>query len=121
MNIVHLIGNLGKEPEMRAVGDKSVTSFSLATKGYNDATDWHNINVWGKQAESCKKYLDKGSQVAVTGRIQYRSYEKDGATRYVTDIVADRVEFLSKVKRESVPGGQSFNSPMAPDVDAIPF
>ena len=117
MNIVHLIGNLGKEPTMRQAGDNNVTSFSLATKGWKEGqTDWHNINVWGKQAESCKKWLDKGSQVAITGRIQYRSYEKDGEKKYITEIVADRVEFLGKAKKQHVPGGVDFNS-----VEDVPF
>lgn len=103
LNKVMLIGNLGADPELKHVGDnRAVCSLSLATnesyKGKDGArvekVEWHRITVWGDQAESCAKYLSKGRSVYVEGRLQTRSYEKDGQKRYATDIVADRVTFL---------------------------
>jgi single-strand DNA-binding protein len=105
VNKVLLIGNLGRDPEVRYLpSGNPVANFSIATtETFNDRngtkqerTDWHNIVVYGKQAELCGQYLKKGRQVFVEGRISYRNYEaKDGSgKRYVTDIVAQRVQFL---------------------------
>ena len=105
VNKVLLIGNLGRDPEVRYLpSGNPVANFSIATsENYTDRngskqerTDWHNIVVYGKQAELCGQYLKKGRQVYVEGRISYRNYEaKDGSgKRYVTDIVAQRVQFL---------------------------
>ena len=105
VNKVLLIGNLGRDPEVRYLpSGNPVANFSIATsENYTDRngakqerTDWHNIVVYGKQAELCGQYLKKGRQVFVEGRISYRNYEaKDGSgKRYVTDIVAQRVQFL---------------------------
>ena len=106
VNKVILIGNLGRDPETRYTNSgSSVTQFSLATKdsftdksgARQDRTDWHTIIVWGKQGENCAQYLKKGRPVYVEGRISYREYEaKDGSgKRKVTEIVAQRVQFLS--------------------------
>lgn len=105
VNKVLLIGNLGRDPEVRYLpSGNPVANFSIATsENYTDRngakqerTDWHNIVVYGKQAELCGQYLKKGRQVFVEGRIAYRNYEaKDGSgKRYVTEIVAQRVQFL---------------------------
>ena len=105
VNKVLLIGNLGRDPEVRYLpSGNPAANFSIATsENYTDRngtkqerTDWHNIVVYGKQAELCGQYLKKGRQVFVEGRISYRNYEaKDGSgKRYVTDIVAQRVQFL---------------------------
>lgn len=103
VNKVILVGHLGKDPEVRFTSTGSaVANFSMATSEvWNDRdgkrqerTDWHNIVVWGKQAESCGQYLAKGRQVYVEGSIRTRSYEKDGVKRYVTEIVAQRIQFL---------------------------
>jgi single-strand DNA-binding protein len=105
VNKVMLIGNLGRDPEVRYLpSGQPVANFSVATsETYNDRsgnkqerTDWHNIVVYGKQAELCGQYLKKGRQVYIEGRISYRQYEaKDGSgKRYVTEIVAQRVQFL---------------------------
>ena len=101
MNKVFLLGNLGKDPEIRTTqSGKMVTSFSLGVQeGFGDrkTTSWHNIVCWEKLAESAGNYLDKGSKVLVEGKIISRSYEgKDGQKRYVTEIVASHLEFLSK-------------------------
>ena len=110
MNSVVLIGRLTKDPELRFLpgNGMAVSSFSIAvdkvlsrekkqeleSKGQPTA-DFINIVVWGKQAESCANYLAKGRLVAIQGRIQSRSYEaRDGSKRYITEVVANRVQFL---------------------------
>lgn len=108
VNRVILVGNLGADPELRTVGgDRAVCNLSVATnetfKGKDGArqerTEWHRVSVWGVTAENCAKFLSKGSKVYVEGRLQTRSYDKDGEKRYSTDIVAERVVFLDS-KRE---------------------
>ena len=98
INKVILTGRLGQDPELRnTTTGKAVATFSLAvTDNYNrEVTHWLNVVVWNKQAENCSAYLSKGSLVGVEGRIQTRNYEnKEGRKVYVTEIVADRVEFL---------------------------
>lgn len=104
MNKVFLIGRLTKDPELRFTpgSGTAVTTLTLAVDKYNAATkqreaDFISVVVWGKQAESVANYMNKGSQMAVSGRIQTRSYEaKDGTKRYVTEVVANEVEFLGK-------------------------
>lgn len=102
MNKVFLIGRLTRDPELRYTGSNTaVASFSLAVnRNFTSASgereaDFINIVVWRKQAENVKNYLTQGSQVAIDGRIQTRSYDgQDGQKRYVTEVVADNVEFL---------------------------
>ena len=102
MNKVFLIGRLTRDPELRYTSSNIATAtFSLAVdrnftnqNGEREA-DFINIVVWRKQAENVKNYLTKGSQVAIDGRIQTRSYDgQDGQKRYVTEVVADNVQFL---------------------------
>ena len=102
MNCVVLIGRLTRDPEVRYLAESqmAVASFSIAIDriqraGKEKQTDFPRITVFGKQAENCEKYLTKGRLVGVQGRLQTGSYtNKDGATVYTTDVVADRVEFL---------------------------
>ncbi len=104
VNKVILVGNLGKDPEVRYTQTgNAVANFSIATsEQWNDRdgkkqerTEWHNIVVWGKSAEHCGQYLSKGRQVFVEGSIRTRSYDdKSGNKRYITEIVAQRVQFL---------------------------
>ena len=102
MNKVVLIGRLTRDPDLRNVGNNiAVCRFTLAvdrpyrSNGGSEATaDFFNIVVWRAQAENCGKYLQKGRQCAVVGRIENRSYDKDGEKHYVTEIVAENVEFL---------------------------
>ena len=101
MNLAIVVGNLGQDPEAREVNGKTVVNFSVATSDMKDKTDWHKIVVWEALADNCKKFLVKGSKVAVQGRMQTRSYEKQGLTCYTTEIIASKVEFLSSPK-ESV-------------------
>ncbi len=105
VNKVILVGRLGKDPEVRVTGGgQSVASFSIATNekwtGKNgepeERTEWHNIVAWGKLAELCRDYLNKGSQVYLEGRLQTREYEdKDKIKRRTTEINAREVVFLS--------------------------
>ena len=99
MNKVVLIGRLTADPELRKTGNEtSVASFSLAINrptSNEPEVDFINVVAWEKYAENVKKYLTKGSQVAIEGRIQTRNYtDKDGNIKYVTEVVANNVEFL---------------------------
>ncbi len=105
LNKVFIAGNLTRDPELKALpSGASVSSFGVATnrtwKDQNgekkEATEFHNVVVFGRQAETCAQYLKKGQQVLVEGRLQTRSWEKDGAKQYRTEIVAERVQFGSK-------------------------
>ena len=102
-NLVILIGNLGKNPEMRNTGKTAVANFSMATsESFKDAegktqktTEWHNVSAFGSLAETIGKYLQKGSKAYVEGRLRTRKWEdKNGVTRYTTEIVASEVKFL---------------------------
>jgi len=91
----YLIGNLGKDPESKMTSaGKTVTTFSLATKGVKDVTDWHNIVCFDKLAEICIQYLKKGSKVFVEAQIKYDQYEKDGKKVFFTKLIANHVTFL---------------------------
>ncbi len=102
LNKAMIYGNLTRDPEMKSLpSGMQVTSFSIATnRVYNDRdgkrqenVDYHNITVFGKQAETSAKYLKKGSSAYVEGRLQTQSWEKDGVKHYRTEIVADRIQF----------------------------
>lgn len=133
MNSVQLIGRLTRDPEVKYTSGKepmAIARFSLAVdEGYgeNKRTSFIPIVVFGKQAESCETYLKKGSQAAVTGRIQTGSYEKDGRTIYTTDVVANRVEFLNSVKAKSnddvkpADDGDEMPTGFVSDTEDIPF
>ena len=103
MNKVVLIGRLTRDPELRYTGNNTpVASFSLAVnRNYSNQqgereADFINIVVWRKQAENVKNYLTQGSQVAIDGRLQTRTYDdQNGQRRYITEVIADNVEFLS--------------------------
>lgn len=104
VNKAIIVGNLGRDPDVRFTpSGKAVAKFSVATterwtdqQGQRqEKTEWHNIVVWGKQAETCGQYLSKGRQVYVEGRITNRNYDdKDGNKRYITEIIARDVRFL---------------------------
>ena len=101
MNSVVLIGRLTRDPELSYTPSQTaVCHFSIAVdrprrNGEDQGADFIRITVWGRQAETCDRYLSKGRQVAVLGRIQTGSYKnREGVTVYTTDVVADRVEFL---------------------------
>lgn len=103
-NKAFVLGNLGKDPELRHTpSNVAVCTFSVATSEHYtkngqkvEETDWHNIVVWEKQAEACKKFLVKGSKVFVEGKMKTRKYDdKNGVTRYTTEIIASKVDFVS--------------------------
>ena len=114
VNRVILIGHLGADPEVRYTqGGQAVASLRIATsESWTDKdgqkqerTEWHQISVWGKEAEACGQYLSKGRQVYVEGRLQTREYQdKEGVTRKVWEIRADRVQFLGGGQRD---GGEA--------------
>ena len=103
MNKVVLIGRLTKDPELKFTpgNGTAVTSITLAVDKYNSATkqreaDFISITIWGKQAEATANYMTKGSLMAISGRIQTRTYDdKEGNKRYVTEVVANETSFLS--------------------------
>lgn len=112
LNKAMIYGNLTRDPEMKALpSGMQVCSMSLATnRVYTDRdgkkqenTDYHNVVVFGKQAETSAKWLTKGSGVYVEGRLQTRSWDKDGQKQYRTEIVADRVQFGPKSSGGSAP------------------
>jgi single-strand DNA-binding protein len=114
INKAILVGNLGKDPELRyTASGQAVATFTLATtdrfksKGgeAQERTEWHNIVAWGNLAEICGKYLAKGRQVYVEGRIQSRSYDdRDGNKRYVTEIVISDMQMLGNRPGEEAGG-----------------
>lgn len=111
INKVILIGNLGRDPEVRYTPDgRAVTSFSIATSlewkdkdsgEKKSKTEWHRIVAFGKLGEICGEYLSKGKQTYVEGRLQTRSWEKDGTTHYTTEIVANDVQFLGAKENQT--------------------
>ncbi len=102
VNKAFLVGRLGAAPEMKTTqGGKAMCQFSVATDGWGGedkgrTTEWHSIVVWERQAQLCEQYLNKGSLVAVEGRLATRSWDdpKSGVKRYKTEVVASRVTFL---------------------------
>jgi single-strand DNA-binding protein len=105
VNKVILVGRLGKEPEVRNLENgATVANFTVATsESYKDkttgekkeVTEWHNIVLWRGLAEIAQKYLHKGDMVYIEGKLRTRSWEKEGVTRYTTEVVADNMTMLS--------------------------
>lgn len=94
-----LIGRLGADPELKTIkSGAAVCNLTIATSEYDkdkkEKTEWHKVQVWGKVAENCAKYLKKGSLAYIEGRLQTRSWEKDGTKHYTTEIIAHAVQFL---------------------------
>lgn len=114
VNKAIIVGNLGADPELRFLESGTpVCRLSVATSRQwknqqtnemMSETEWHRITVWGKQAEACDKFLSKGRQVYVEGRLRTTSYDKDGQKHYTTEIVAEQVQFLGG--KEGGGGGQ---------------
>ena len=134
MNKMLVIGNLGRDPEMRYTpSGQAVTNFSVATSyKYTTAdgesreeTEWFNVSVWGRQAESCNQYLSKGRKVYVEGRLRSRTYEtRDGQTRFSNEINATDVRFIdSSASRmdESRPEGEPPRGEGDMGADDLPF
>ena len=126
-NLVFLIGRLTKDPEVRYTSgtQMAVCTFTIAIDrpvkaGAEKQTDYPRVTCFGKQAENCERFLAKGRLVGVQGRLQTGSYEKNGATVYTTDVVADRVEFLEWGDRPSGQGSSSGQQYRAQAVDEAP-
>ena len=127
VNKVILIGNLGKDPEVRHLENgATVANFPIATsESYNDRTtgerkeitDWHDIVVWRGLAEIVEKYVRKGTKVYIEGKLKKRSWQdKEGNTRYSTEVVADELTILSRPDKENRPAEQNpYDSKGTPD------
>ena len=142
VNKVILVGRLGKDPEVRNLENgATVANFTIATsESYKDKTtgekkeitEWHNIVLWRGLAEISQKYLHKGDMVYIEGKLRTRSWEKEGVTRYTTEIVADNMTMLStKGSSNSGSGGYSpvetaadnyrAHAPVDSSTDDLPF
>ena len=135
MNKVMLIGNVGKEPEIRYYeADQAVAQFPLATteRGYTlqngtqvpAHTDWHNIVLWRGLAKVAEKYVHKGDKLYIEGRIRYRSYDdKKGQRRYVTEVLGENMELLSSKQAASDTVADTLNQPRqhGSDDNLLPF
>ena len=127
INKVILVGNLGKDPEVRAIStDRKVANFSLATtesyKNKNgervDQTEWHNVVFYGPIADVIERYLRKGSQIYVEGKIRTRSYDdKDGVKKYITEIIGDTMTMLGS---RGSSDGQSPSNSSSSSSSAVP-
>lgn len=126
VNKVILVGRLGKDPEVRSLENgATVANFTIATsETYKDKTtgdrkeitEWHNIVLWRGLADIAAKYLHKGDMVYIEGKLRTRSWEKEGVTRYTTEVVGDNMTMLSTQRNSG--GGQSEYRPSAPQAAA---
>ena len=117
VNKAFILGRVGKDPQVSHINDTKKVSFSMATtdRGYTkqdgtqvpDRTEWHNIVAWRGLAEVCEKYVHKGDMLYIEGKIQTRSWEKDGQTHYITEIVAEVVELFPKNQSNPNPAPQA--------------
>ena len=140
INKVILVGNLGKDPEVRHLeGGSSVAHFTLATNDYYkdksgnrvERTEWHNITAWRGLAEMAEKYLKKGQQIYVEGKLRTRQYQdKDSQTRYITEIVADEISMLGGRPHSDGQGSNGHSNEQTveaqtfrqePEIDQLPF
>ena len=143
VNKVILVGRLGKEPEVRSLDNGAmVANFSIATsESYKDrttgekkeVTEWHNIVLWRGLAEIAQKYVHKGDLIYIEGKLRTRSWEKDGVTRYTTEVVADNMTMLgSRGGGGGNPSGEgtrsterasteNFAAPADSSTDDLPF
>ncbi|MFD2718721.1 single-stranded DNA-binding protein [Hymenobacter monticola] len=140
VNKVILVGNLGKDPEVRHLeGGVSVAHFTLATNDYYkdkqgnrvERTEWHNISAWRGLADMADKYLKKGQQVYIEGKLRTRQYQdKDQQTRYITEIIADEISMLGGRPQGAGAAAESNGAAPAeaqqtfrqePELDQLPF
>jgi len=107
-NSVHLLGRLGKDPDVKMFNGNKRASFSMATNDWYknqkgekvDDTQWHYVVIWGPLAEVAEKYLKKGQEVLIEGRVTYRDYEDEGGKRSITEIVVNDLVLLGKSPQE---------------------
>ena len=138
LNKVMLIGNLGRDPEVRyTTSGTAVASFSLATSEkfknkngeWEEKTEWHNVTLWGRLAEIAGEYLAKGKTVYIEGRLQTRKWQdRDGKDRYTTEIIGDKMQMLSTRGEGGRQGGgrqegqePGYEEPVFNPDDDIPF
>ena len=133
VNKVILIGNLGRDPEIRyTTGGQAVANFTVATtESYKtksgerqEATEWHRVVAWGRLAEICGEYLNKGKMVYIEGTLRTRSWEdKEGKTRWTTEIMAREMQMLSSAggRQEREGGGRDDRMPDDFDIDEDSF
>ena len=105
-NTVQLIGHVGQDPEVKSLeGGKKIANISIATNEVYykengdkvEKTEWHRVTAWGKTAEIIEKYVTKGKEIAIEGKLTHRSYDdKDGVKRFITEVVANEVLLLGK-------------------------
>lgn len=129
LNKVTLIGMVGKDPETRKFTDTMVCNFSLATSEkfkdkegkIQEATEWHNLQIWGKLAEIAEKYVKKGSRIYVEGKIKTRAYETEsGQKKYVTEIIVNDLKMLDR-KPDNGEAKSDVPKSNAPEDDDLPF
>ena len=126
LNQVHLIGTVGNDPEVRAIqGGAKVASFRLATtERYKDRdgnrqeqTEWHNITVWNNRADFVEKYIHKGSNLFIEGKLRTRQWtDQQGNKRYTTEVSAENIQLLDKPT-----GNQSAQPAQSENYDDLPF
>ena len=139
VNKVFLLGRVGKDVEVKEVGGVKCAAFTIATserfKDKNgevkENTEWHNVVAWRATADICERFVHKGDQVYLEGKIKYRTWESNGEKRYATDIVADKVELLTKregsaeVQQSVAPSAPRVTTPimddLPPDDSGLPF
>jgi len=129
---VHFIGNVGKEPEVRTVGEVKVAKFNVAVTSryknksgdYEDKTKWMPVEVWRGLAEVAEKYIKKGTKVFIAGTLEDNTYEKDGQPKTVEFVLAQEVEILTKAddkERTSTTTGATDTSNPPAETDDLPF
>lgn len=128
VNKVMLIGRVGSDVTIRTAGDQKVASFTLATsekyKGKDgnmvENTEWHNISIWGKLAEVAEKYVTKGTQLYIEGKIKTEKYQKDGQDKFIVRIVANSMQLLgSKPQSQETPTTQQRFDPRSVQTTSI--
>jgi single-strand DNA-binding protein len=120
LNKIHLIGNVGRDPESFAQTDLNIVKISLATGRYKgDESDWHRVTFFGKLADVAQAYVRKGAKIYVEGRVQYTQTEKDGVKVTYTDIIASELQLLERKGEAAAPSPSVAD--LAKPTDDLPF
>lgn len=131
VNKAIILGNVGQNPEIKQVGDNKVANFTIATteRGYTtqagtvipDKTEWHNVVAWRGLAEICERFIQKGSQIYIEGKITTRTWEKDSVKMYKTEIVADNIQLLGKKPESNQQSQPEAYDPYVNPATGLPF